>query len=62
MENNSNSYKEIHADRKIAKGLELLSNVIRCSKCKKYNTIYIKTLYMNCQFCGNPNLFRKKIA
>jgi len=52
-------YKDIHADRKISKGLEVLSNVFRCSKCKKYNTIYIKTLYMNCKFCGQPNYIRK---
>jgi DNA-directed RNA polymerase subunit RPC12/RpoP len=56
---NDNSYKDIHADRKVPKGLEVLSNVCKCSKCKRYNTIYIKTLYMNCKFCGNPILLRK---
>ena len=35
-------------------------NIVVCSKCKKYNTIYDTTLlYIICCFCGNPNYNKK---
>ena len=38
--------------------------ILKCTKCRKYNTILNNTntnnnqKYMNCSFCGNPNYIK----
>lgn len=39
--------------------IQTLSNVFKCSKCNKYNTI-LCNISQNCLFCNNPNYVKKK--
>ena len=38
--------------------ISMLNTIYKCSKCKKYNTIFKKENFQNCIFCGNPNYIR----
>jgi hypothetical protein len=36
-----------------------LSNIFKCNKCKKNNSIINdKLVFQNCLFCGNPNYIK----
>ena len=38
-----------------------LSTIIKCCKCKRYNTIQNNySLYQNCLFCGTPNFNKER--
>ena len=46
------------------KSLAIFNNILKCSKCKKYNYIMdqhksIHGNYQNCQSCFNPNYIKK---
>lgn len=38
------------------------SNVFKCSKCKRNNSItnQLESLSQNCMFCGNPNYIKRE--
>ena len=37
-----------------------LSNIFKCCKCKKNNSIVKDISFQNCLFCGTPNYTNKK--